>query len=154
MVDRFRESGKEKLIVIAVADFDPEGQDIPNAFGLSLRDDFGIDPGQLVIIKAALTHKQTQELNLHEGQIAKDESARYDRFVDAYGERWRELEAVPTNTLRDIVEATIRRTIDLDAFNEELAKQEQEQEQGELDGHRRRVREAIANIEWDEDIDD
>jgi hypothetical protein len=42
MVDRFRASGKEKLIVIVVSDFDPEGQDIPNSFGLSLRDDFDV----------------------------------------------------------------------------------------------------------------
>jgi len=149
MVDRFRESGREKLIVIVVSDFDPEGQDIPNAFGLSLRDDFDIEPERLVIIKAALTHQQTQELDLHQGQIAKDESARYDRFVDAYGERCWELESVPTDTLREIVEANIRRTIDLDAFNDELAKQTQEQK--ELNEHRRRVREALADIRWDEE---
>ena len=149
MVDRFRESGREKLIVIVVADLDPKGQDIPNAFGLSLRDDFNIEPDRLVIIKAALTHKQTQELDLHEGQMAKDDSSRYDRFVDAYGERCWELEAVPTDTLRGIVEATIRRTIDLEAFNGELAKQEQEKD--ELDDHRACVRDALADIHWDEE---
>jgi hypothetical protein len=149
MVDRFRESGREKLIVIVVSDFDPEGQDIPNAFGLSLRDDFDIEPDRLVIIKAALTYKQTQELGLHEGQMAKDDSARYDRFVDAYGERCWELEAVPTDTLREIVEANIRRTIDLDAFNGELATQRQEQV--ELNEHRRRVREALAHIRLDDE---
>ena len=42
MVDRFRDSGREKLVVIVVSDFDPEGQDIPGSFGVSLRDDFGI----------------------------------------------------------------------------------------------------------------
>ena len=149
MVDRFRESGREKLIVIVVSDFDPEGQDIPNAFGLSLRDDFDIEPDRLVIVKAALTHQQTQDLDLHEGQLAKEESARYQRFVDAYGERCWELEAVPTATLREIVEANIRRTLDLDAFNGELAKQKQEQ--GELNEHRRRVREALAHIGRDEE---
>ena len=149
MVDRFRESGREKLVVIVVSDFDPEGQDIPNAFGLSLRDDFDVDPDELVIIKAALTHKQTQELDLHEGQIAKEESARYERFVKAYGKRCWELEAVPTDTLIEIVEATIRRNIDLDAFNGELAKQTQEQ--GELDDHRASVREALADIRWDDE---
>lgn len=61
MVDRLRVSGKEKLIVIVVSYFDPEGQDIPNAFGLSLRDDLDIDPDELVIIKAALKHQQKQE---------------------------------------------------------------------------------------------
>jgi hypothetical protein len=95
MVDRFHASEREKLIVVVVSDFDAEGQDISNAFGLSLRDDFGIEPDRLVIVKAALTHQQTQELDLHEGQLAKEDSARYQRFVDAYGDRCWELEAAP-----------------------------------------------------------
>jgi len=145
MVDRFRDSGRQKLVVIVVSDFDPEGQDIPNAFGLSLRDDFGIDPDKIVIIKAALTHQQTQDLDLHEGQIAKEESARYQSFVDAYGERCWELEAMPTDVLQGIVEATIRRTIDLHAFGDELAKQLEEQDA--LHGHRWIVREMLSEIE-------
>ncbi|QDU41718.1 hypothetical protein Mal52_01710 [Symmachiella dynata] len=146
MVDRFRASGKEKLIVIAVSDFDPEGQDIPNAFGLSLRDDFDIGPDELVIIKAALTHQQTQELDLHEGQMAKEDSSRYQRFVDAYGDRCWELEAIPTDTLREIVDGTIQRTIDMDAFRSEVEKQRQEQR--ELDKHRRSVRELLSDTDW------
>lgn len=149
MVDRFRASGEEKLIVLVVSDFDPEGQDIPNAFGLSLRDDFGIEADKLVIIKAALTHQQTQELDLHEGQFAKEDSSRYQRFVDAYGDRCWELEAVPTDTLRDIVEGTIQRTIDMKTFHREV--EIERQEQGELNEHRRRVREALADIEWNDE---
>ena len=145
MVDRFKQSGKEKLIVIVVADFDPEGQDIPNAFGLSLRDDFNIDPDRLVIIKAALTHQQTQELNLHEGQMAKEESARYERFVDAYGDRCWELEAVPNDTLQEIFEGTIRRTIDLDAFEAELEKETEEKDN--LDTYRGRVLDLLEDVE-------
>jgi len=144
MVDRFRASGKGKLIVVVVADFDPEGQDIPNAFGLSLRDDFGIEPDRLVIIKAALTHEQTQELNLHEGQMAKEESARYERFVEAYGERCWELEAVPNDTLQEIVEGTIRRTIDLEAFNCELEKEAEEKD--DLDTYRWRVLDLLEGL--------
>jgi len=146
MVDRFRASGKEKLIVIVVSDFDPEGQDIPNAFGLSLRDDFNIAPDELVIIKAALTHQQTQELDLHEGQMAKEDSARYQRFVDAYGERCWELEAIPTDTLRGIVDGTIQRTIDMDAFRREVGIQQQEQR--ELKELRRRVPDLLSEMDW------
>jgi hypothetical protein len=42
-------------VVIVVSDFDPEGEDIPASFGVSLRDDFGVSTGRLRIIKAALT---------------------------------------------------------------------------------------------------
>jgi len=144
MVDRFRASGKEKLIVIVASDFDPEGQDIPNAFGLSLRDDFDVDPNQLVIIKAALTHRQTQELDLHEGQFAKEDSARYQRFVDAYGKHCWELEAIRTALLREIVEGAIQRTVDMEAFRREV--EIQRQEQRELDEHRRRARKLLPGI--------
>ena len=146
MVDRFRSSGREKLIVIVVSDFDAEGQDIPNAFGLSLRDDFDIEPDSLVIVKAALTHEQTQELDLHEGQEAKENSARYDRFVDTYGERCWELEAIPTDTLREIVDGTIHRTIDTGAFRSEVDIQQREQR--ELNEHRRRVRVLLSEMDW------
>lgn len=56
MVDRFRASGRDKLVIVVACDFDPEGEDIPNSFGLSLRDDFGIYPDQLEIVKASLTY--------------------------------------------------------------------------------------------------
>ena len=115
-------------------------------FGLSLRDDFDIDAGELVIIKAALTHQQAQELDLHEGQIAKELSARRKRFVDAYGDRCWELEAIPTDTLRDIVDGTIQRTIDMEAFQREVDKQAAEQ--GELDEHRWRVRDLLSEMDW------
>lgn len=147
MFDRFCASGKEKLIVVVVSDFDPEGQDIPNAFGLSLRDDFGIEPERLTIIKAALTHRQTKEMNLHEGQMAKEESARYQRFVDAYGERCWELEAIPTDALQEVVDATVQRTVDVEAFLREVDKQTEEQ--AELNSHRRRVRELLSGMDWD-----
>ena len=121
-------------------------RDCPDAFGLSLRDDFDIDPDELVIIKAALTHQQTQELDLHEGQMAKEDSARYQRFVDAYGDRCWELEAIPTDTLREIVDGTIQRTMDMEAFLREVDKQTAEQ--GELNEHRRRVRELLSGMNW------
>jgi hypothetical protein len=146
MVERFRASGKEKLIVIVTSDFDPEGQDIPNSFGLSLRDDLDVDHDRLVIIKAALTQRQTQELDLHEGQIAKEDSARYDQFVKAYGERCWELEAIPTDALREIVEGTIQRTIDMDAFRREL--EIQELDKRVLKEHRSRVREILLDMKF------
>lgn len=152
MVDRFKESGKEKLILVAVTDMDPEGMDIPHAFGLSLRDDFDIDPDRLVIIKAALTHQQTQELDIHEGREANSESARYDAYVDAYGERVWELEAVDNDVLVEIVEGTIRNTIDLDAFNDE--RDREYNEKGELSDHRQRALDALGDVEWEGGDDD
>lgn len=143
MVDRFRESGRERLVVIVVSDFDPEGVDIPHSFGCSLRDDFDIDESELSIVKAALTHDQVQSMDLHEGQFAKDTSARYKPFVELYGKRCWELEAVSHETLREIVESAIRDVLDLEAFEAEVERQREDQEG--LDEHRERIREVLVD---------
>jgi hypothetical protein len=62
MVKRFRASGKSKLIVLMMSDFDPEGCDIPNSFGKSLRDDFGVE--DVRIVRVCLTYEQVMERNL------------------------------------------------------------------------------------------
>jgi hypothetical protein len=144
MLDRFQTSGREKLVIVTVFDHDPEGEDAPNAFGVSLRDDFGLPADRLVIVRAALTHAQVQTLALHEGQMAKEDSSRYARFVERYGERCWELESVPTETLREIVEDVIRGHMDLPAFERELATEREEQRQ--LAGHRRRIKALLADF--------
>jgi len=144
MVDRFQASGREKLVLIVVSDFDCEGQDIPNSFGVSLRDDFQLPESKLVIHKAALTHQQVRTLALHEGQLAKEDSSRYERFMRNYGKRCWELEAIPTDTLREIVETSIRSVLDLGAFDEELANQKTDQQ--ELNEQRRRIKGQIAML--------
>jgi hypothetical protein len=143
MIDRFQASGREKLVLIVVSDFDPEGEDIPNSFGVSLRDDFSLAERKLVIIKAALTHSQVQTLTLHEGQLAKEDSSRYQRFVTKYGTRCWELEAVPANTLRAIVRSAVQSVLDVAAFEGELGTQGKEQ--SELNDHRKRIKTLIAN---------
>src|SRR5207253_10963493 len=40
---RYRHSGKKRLIVIVLSDTDPEGEMIPHVGGRTLRDDFGVD---------------------------------------------------------------------------------------------------------------
>jgi DNA-binding Lrp family transcriptional regulator len=142
MVDRFKAGGREKLVLIVVSDFDPEGCDIPNSFGVSLRDDFGIEPEKLVIVKAALTQSQIQTLDLHEGQIAKEDSSRYRRFRENYGSRCWELEAVPNEKLREIVEDCIRACLDIEAFERELTIQKKDR--AEINEQRLRIKEKIG----------
>jgi hypothetical protein len=50
MVDRWKKSGKDKLVVVIVSDFDPAGQTIAESFGRSLRDDFGVPENRLAVI--------------------------------------------------------------------------------------------------------
>jgi hypothetical protein len=142
MVDRFRDSGREKLVVIVVSDFDPEGEDIPGSFGVSLRDDFGIAEDQLCVIKAALTADQVHTLDLHEGQLSKAEGSRYARFVAAHGDRAWELESLSADQLREIVEASLRGILDLPAFEAEVEREQREQ--NELEEKRRRLRQVLV----------
>lgn len=142
MVDRFRDSGRDCLVVIVVSDLDPEGEDIPGSFGVSLRDDFGIAEQQLRIVKAALTSEQVRTMGLHEGQISKDTSSRYQKYVEALGERAWELESLTADQLRAIVEAAIRGVLDIDAFEAEVERERNEQI--ELESRRHRLRQVLV----------
>src|SRR5207302_7052780 len=62
MAVRFWRSGKEKLLLVVLADQDPEGEDIGRSFAQSMRDDFGIT--NIVPIKVALTAEQVESLHL------------------------------------------------------------------------------------------
>src|SRR4030042_6040770 len=80
MAERFQKSGKEKLIVLILSDFDCDGVEIGQSFARSMRDDFGID---VCPIRVALTHEQTLSLNLPPGGEAKQkESSNREKFVE------------------------------------------------------------------------
>jgi hypothetical protein len=143
MVDRFGRSGREKLIVIVVSDFDPEGEDIPSSFGASLRDDFHVPENRLCIVKAALTYEQVQSMDLHEGQFSKESSSRYAHFLERYGDRAWELESLTSDQLREIVEASIRTYIDLEAFEHEVEREQEEQY--ELEAKRTQLRQILLS---------
>jgi hypothetical protein len=55
IAQRYRKSGKERLLIIAMSDLDPDGEAIAHSLGQRLRDDFHI--GSVEVIKCALTMK-------------------------------------------------------------------------------------------------
>ncbi len=144
MLKRFRKSGKERLILIVVSDFDPEGESICESFARSMRDDFKAD---VDCIKAALTYRQTQELELPPALVAKESSSRYAGFAERYGDDVYELEALPPADLRELVDEAVRSVIDIERFNHESA---QEREDARwLDLTRRRLLAAMNEITID-----
>ena len=62
IAERFRASGKQKLVLLMVGDFDPDGEDICHSFARSMRDDFGI--ASVHPIKVALTAEQVERVSL------------------------------------------------------------------------------------------
>jgi hypothetical protein len=124
MVRRFRKSGKERLVVLAVSDFDPEGQDISHSFARSLRDDFGVR--QVEPIQVALTAEQVEELDLPPAMQAKETSSRYRGFAARHGDEVHELEAVAPEDLQQILHDAIGDVMDFDAYDAEVAAEQKD----------------------------
>src|SRR5262249_46662451 len=103
MFERYRDSGRERLIVIILSDYDPEGELIPQVCGRTLRDDFGGPGDKLTIIKAGVTREQAHKYNLPPMAFAKETSSNRDWFVERnHGDEavW-ELEALDPKAMLD-----------------------------------------------------
>lgn len=120
MARRFQASGKSKLIIIAMSDLDPDGDEITHSFARSMRDDFGID--EVECLKAALTMDQVRDLRLPPNESrAKTKSTNWPKYFEAYGtHEVYELEALGPERQRTLLDEAIRRVIDVDAYNDEV----------------------------------
>jgi hypothetical protein len=142
MAERFKKSGKEKLILLVLADHDPEGDDIGRSFAQSMRDDFGIK--NIVPMKVALTIEQVRALNLPPNLTAKKTSSRRKGFVQRHGEHVFELEAIPPATLQQYLRDAINEVIDLGAYNAEVAREKADA--AFLDEVRRKAHRLLSHI--------
>ena len=115
---RYRRSGKEKLVVLLLSDLDPDGENIAESFARSMRDDFGIE--DLVPIKVALTPEQVATLGLRPQMQAKKGSRQYAKFTREHGKNVYELEAVKPEVLQQLLTEAIDSVIDIDALNQEI----------------------------------
>ncbi len=142
MAVRHQRSGKDRLVILILSDFDPEGETIAESFARSMRDDFGIE--DVVPIKVALNSQQVREFNLPPQMKAKTGSATYRHFVDRHGDDVYELEALPPAELQRLLGETIDSVIDTELFNTELDRERQDA--GSLETARRRVQRALADL--------
>jgi hypothetical protein len=118
IAQRFRKSGKDRLVLLMLSDFDPDGEEIAHSLARSLRDDF--DVVNIEPVKVALTAEQVEEFELPPAMKAKIGSANYERFADKHGDNVWELEALPPETLQGVLQEAIDSVIDVDAFNYEI----------------------------------
>lgn len=142
MNQRLLASGRNKLVLIVASDFDPEGEAIPESYARSMRDDFGAN---IECVKAALTHRQVQELQLPTAMPAKETSSRFGDFTRKYGNDVYELEAVSPEKLQEMVDTAIRSVIDVDLWNREVSLEQTESQW--LDVTRRRLVAAMGQID-------
>ncbi len=139
MGERFKHSGKDKLFLLVLTDFDPSGEEICHSFARSLRDDLGIQKVQLV--KVALTNDHVVRFNLPPQMQAKKSDSRAKKFTEKHGSDVWELEALPPETLQQELTRAIDSVMNLELFNRELDKEKQDA--AYLDGYRRRARQAL-----------
>ncbi|MFL5328964.1 MAG: ParB N-terminal domain-containing protein [Gemmataceae bacterium] len=147
MVRRFRQSGKEKLIVLFVTDCDPEGMNIPVAITKTLRDDLGVS--DVFPIKVALTRKQVQAFKLPSMTVAKAGSSRTKAYKKEHGQHVWELEALSPERLSKIVGNAIDSVLDVAAFNAEV--DAEKRDAAFLQAVRNRGAEALKGIDAEDD---
>jgi hypothetical protein len=145
MKQRFQRSGKDRLIILVLSDFDPEGEDIAHSFARSIRDDFKIS--SVSFTKVGLTAQQVQDLHLPPGAIAKEKSSRRKRFVQRHGEHVYELEAVEPEQLQTMLRKSIESVLDMDQFR---AEQDKEREDA---AHLANVRRTVGDMLTELDLD-
>lgn len=148
MAERYRRSGKDKLILLFASDFDPDGDQIAHSFARSMRDDFGIE--DIHPIKVALIAEQVAEYELPPVMTAKTTSVNYDRFVEQHGDDVVfELEALSPTTLQTILTEAIESVIDIDLYNAEV--DAEAEDAAFLDGVRNTVHDALKQMNWEQD---
>ena len=143
MAERYKRSGKEKLILLMLTDFDPDGEEIAHSFARSMRDDFAVR--KIHPVKVALTAEQVIDLELPPMMQAKETSAHYDKFVEKHGDDVFELEALEEDSLQDILREAIDSVIDIEAFNAEV--DAEHDDAVFLAAVRRTVHDALAGVD-------
>ena len=143
IAERFRLSGRNKLVLIVASDFDADGESICESLVRSLRDDFYLG-GQISAVKAGITYEQSKTLVLPTALPAKETSSRYADFVGKYGDACYELEAVHPSVLQQLVEEAINCVIDVDEFNRQIDKEKEDA--AYLKAIKPHLMKAIANL--------
>jgi len=142
LVERFKKSGKRSLVVLILSDCDPEGEDIATSFARSMERDFSIRADECTCVKVALRPDQAREMQLPTTMKAKKLSSRYKAYASEYGDDVYELEAIEPARLQAMLTDAIQQALDVEAFNAEVAKEQEDA--AYLEVLRRRVLKALG----------
>jgi hypothetical protein len=114
VAERFKRSGKDKLVVVYISDLDPEGVDMPSSWKKYLRHDFKVEA---TVYRATVTPAQVKKYKLPPDADVKLSSTRAGKFIREYGDQCWELDSMPEQILIDEVSSTVRAVLDVDALN-------------------------------------
>ena len=132
VIDDIEEQGREAVLIYA-GDFDPSGEEI-------LRDFEERTNGCLDVVRIALTPEQVEQYDLPP-QMGKSTDSRASRFIAKHGRLVQvELEALPSETLRELYQYAIDEFLDASTF--ETVRQDE-----------RHQRDALAEFvsKWEEE---
>jgi len=125
MRERRETDGEREATVVYFGDYDPSGQDIERHVRETLSSEFGVD---VEVRRAALTMPQIRKHGLPP-QPAKRTDARYETFVEEHGDMAVELDALPPDALRRMIEREVGGLFDEEIYGEFVApRQERESE--------------------------
>lgn len=124
---RYRQSGKSKLVLLFLTDFDSDGEQIASSFARSMRDDFGIEDEDIHRIKVALTADDVKNYDLPSDMDAKESSPNYEKFIAKYGTKVVELDAAPVTLLQSKLREAIHSVIDIAEFNAQVELEQQDE---------------------------
>lgn len=141
---RFRESGKDRLILFILSDHDPDGLFLGESVGHNLLRDKHVTADRLTSIRVGLTREQAEELDLPTNNEPKDRP-RNRNYIREHGNVIWELDAASEDYLRSILDDAIRSKLDLDLFNGEL--QREKDEAVFLDTMRQQTMAALKGIQ-------
>jgi hypothetical protein len=106
----------ENTTVLYLGDFDASGEDMVR----SMVERLGELGSRPTIIKVALTNEDVIKYNLP-SDIPKASDTRSKAFIDKYGKRCVELDALPIDVLRERIKAEIEKIMDLSELEKVLA---------------------------------
>ena len=119
IVKRYQRSGKDRLLLLILGDFDPEGINIGESLLQSLREDF--NEYNTEAVRVGLNQEHIKQFGLSDNTAeAKETSARYKGFVKRFGKKVYELESITPGQLQHILSEAIDSVIDTELFNTEL----------------------------------
>ena len=143
MLNRFRASGKPRMIVLLISDADPDGESIAETFVRSMRDDFDLGD-DVTGIKIALTVAEAKARGFP-GIPLKSKSKQAPEYRRRHGDLAWELEALEPEELQEKVRDAIRGQLDIEAFNREL--EQERRDRAELQVLRRRFLSFAADLD-------
>ena len=137
---RFKQSGKARLVLLMLTDFDPDGDQIAASFASSMRDDFHLK--EIYPVKVALTAEDVAQYDLPSDMDAKPSSPNYAKFLKRYGAtKAVELDAAPVKLLQGKLRDEIESIIDMTEFKAQI--ELEKQDAAHIEAHRQIVFEAI-----------